>query len=84
MTYWLLTYMTFSCPGWILSGVIPDSVAPMVCENNLEAQLISSKREAYALAEKMELKEKHPTLYYCRGLKCWQKEISVKKTVEIK
>lgn len=84
MTWWLLTYLSISCPGWILSGMIPASVTPLVCEQKSEARLVSSKTEAYKLAIEYQLKDRQPKLYFCKGLKCWEKTISTVKSVEIK
>ena len=83
MTYYLLTYLAFSCPGFI-GGVIPDTIKPMVCMQTSEAELIPSKKEAWKKAEALTLAGRSPRLYWCRGLKCSEKEISVNKSVTIK
>lgn len=82
--WWLVVYLKVSCPGWILSGLIPQSVTPLVCEQKSEAQIISQKKDAFNLAIDLELKDRGPRLFYCKNLKCYEKEIKTIKSVEIR
>ncbi len=64
--------------------MIPQSAVPLVCEQKSEAKLISNKAEAHRLAIEYQLKDRQPKLYFCKGLKCWEKDIRTVKSVEIK
>lgn len=84
LTYYLIVYLAYSCPIGFMQGMIPKSVLPIVCEQTTEAELIAGRKEAYKKAEEMALKERAPKLYWCKGLKCREREISVTKSVEIR
>lgn len=69
MTWYLVAWISWTCPGGFLSGLWPAAVRPMLCQPKPESRVVSGPREARGLVAP------GARLYQCGGLKC--RELSV-------
>lgn len=89
MTFWEVSFIAWACAGdFGLIGLsikaIPDSARPAaaalgICRPEVQIERIASRNHA-----ERRIKEIGPgaRLRFCKGLKCWDKKISWKTTVD--
>ena len=82
MSYYLVAWIAFSCPGGLLSGLIPGAARPLVCSREARVELIPRKADA-----ERKVRELGPgaasRLWWCRGLKCSDVKVSWESVVKI-
>lgn len=78
MTWHLVVWLGLSCPGGLLSGLIPKAVRPFVCERKAESFVCPGRVEAERV-----VRDAGPgaRLFECRGLRC--REIEVRWTTSV-
>lgn len=79
LTWFLVIYFSYTCPGGFLSGLWPAAVKPIVCKATPDYYMISSLE----LARK-KIREKGPgaRLLGCRGLRCVDHDFEWKNVVK--
>lgn len=82
MTWWLVVWVTYSCPGGLFGGLVPTSARPLVCAQITETAVVSSRRKAHRAVKKAGCSAA-PSLYWCKGLKCYEKEIECPTVLRI-
>ena len=72
MTFYLVAWIGLSCPGGLLSGLIPKAARLFICERKPESFLAPWRIEA---ERKVRESGESSRLYECRGLRCREIEI---------
>ena len=69
MTFYLVLWLGYSCPGGILSGFIPAAAKPLVCRSEAKYEMYDPARIEKA---KSRIRELGPAAMFfsCRGFKC--------------
>lgn len=83
MTFYLLTYLAFSCPGWFGGKLIPGPLRPMVCQQEARREFFTSKAQAYRETEELACTPANPKLELCKGFRCKEKKISCTTKIAI-
>lgn len=81
--WWLVAWISFSCPGGMLAPAWPAAARPFVC-TRVTARAIYSRREDADRQVRSVGQVAAPTLSWCRNLRCWDKQIEWKTVAEIK
>lgn len=82
MTYWLIVYIGFACPGGWFSSLIPAAARPVACKAKPEQEFYSSRK----LADKRVLDigpSSATRLFECKAFRCREKDVDWTPTVEI-
>lgn len=87
MTFWLVMWISFSCPGGALTRWLgadpPEWAKPLICRVAPQYEIYSRKRDAYRQAESLACGPSNPALYWCKNLKCWGRKIHCRTVIEI-
>jgi len=75
MTWFLVSWIAYSCPGGLFGKLVPEAVRPIVCELAVETEIHSDKQRAYRAVAKAGCAAR-PTISWCKGLKCHAKKVT--------
>ena len=80
MTWFLVLSIGMTCPGGLLSGLIPAAARPYVCSREPRAEIFTRQADAHR-----RVRELGPgaRLLACRGLRCEERRVSWSQVVEI-
>lgn len=80
--YWLLSFQVFTCPGGLLGGFVeskvPPALKPIVCAGHIKTERFTSKDLAHR-----RYREVGGTIEWCQKLKCSERKVTTRTTVEI-
>ena len=74
MTWVLVTWLAYSCPGGPLGHLLPNALKPFACTQTVEVKVIGNKKRAYHAVEKAGCAAR-PRIFWCKGLKCYEKKV---------
>lgn len=87
MTWYLLTYLTFSCPGGAVARFLwtdtPDAIKSLICTVTVEKEIYTHRERAYKETRKLACGSSRPQLSWCKNLKCSDKKITCTTNIEI-
>ena len=80
MTWYLVLSIGLSCPGGLLSGLIPQAVRPFVCAREPREEIIPREADAHK-----RVRELGPgvQLRACKGLRCRNVPVTWSQVAEI-
>lgn len=53
MTWFMVTWLAWSCPGGWFSGLVPAPARPLLCQPRTEHQVYTRPQEAYSQIERL-------------------------------
>jgi hypothetical protein len=82
MTYFIVLWLAYACPGGILSGIWPEVAKPLICAPELKVERFSDRKQAES-----KIKDLGPMassrIQWCKGLKCYDIKIQWESVVKI-
>lgn len=67
MTFYLVAFIAYTCPGGWLSGLVPAAARPFVCRQEIRVEAMDRLDRARS---KVVEQGQGTTLVECRGLRC--------------
>ena len=83
MIWYLVTWISFACPGGLLAPAWPAAARPYVCARVTKHEIYSRREDADRQVRSVG-QAAAPAMAWCRNLRCWDKTIEWKTTAEIK
>ena len=83
MSYWLVLYLTWACPGgWLGQKAIAEPLRPFVCAPTPSFALLDRQGAAEAMIRRLG-PIAAPQLHACRGFRCKQVSVEWRTTLEL-
>lgn len=82
MTWYLVIYIGFTCPGGWLGGLlIPKGIGLLACQKTPTHTILTDKKEVMRL-----VREQGPGIrvFWCKNLKCSEKKVEWSQVVEVR
>ncbi len=84
LKYWVVTWVEYKLPGGFLGKkFIPGHLRPVLGAAKACYEAFSRRDIAINKIRKLDILA-YPRLFWCQGLRRWEKDITYKTTVEIK
>jgi hypothetical protein len=80
MTWFLIIWVSWSCPGGLFAPAWPPASRPIVCAPRPELQILSTE-DAAQRAVRAAGRAGAPRLYSCRWLRCREQRVIWNETV---
>lgn len=80
MSWFLVLWVGYSCPGGMLSGLVPVTARPYVCAREPRSEILTRRSDA-----ERKVRDVGPgaRLLSCRGLRCSEVRVTWSQVAEI-